>query len=95
MANEVKIEKGNIVPTRDTLVAFIKGLERELKKDPAALELFKKNPRRFLGDRGLAHDAQRELLQDAGFSKARLRSLISCTITCICTSGCCFTDLDL
>lgn len=80
---------GTIVPDIATIKQAVKEIQTATKKDPALAAALRRNPRRFLGDRGFPLDVQRELLSESGFA-SRARK-VPCVRTCICTVECCYT----
>ncbi|WEK36079.1 MAG: hypothetical protein P0Y53_01075 [Candidatus Pseudobacter hemicellulosilyticus] len=89
MAKTVKISKGTITPTRDTMATLMRSIVKELKTDPQQAKDFAKDPNKFLGDRGLALDVRRELLLEEGFKQGNLAA--NCGgYSCVSTGNCCW-----
>lgn len=87
----VRVVNGHIMPDLNTIRQVSDAILREVTTNPAAEQEFRRNPRRYLANRGLSVDLQRELLRDAG-APARQWQDIICGWTCgTGTEGCCFT----
>jgi hypothetical protein len=96
MPGQVKISKGRLVPDIATVRKLARAIGKEVRADPKVAQQLRKNPRVFLGDRGIPIDIQKELLMDAGLSKKRLAALGYNLDICITASagGCCITCWD-
>ncbi len=88
-SRQVRVVKGYIIPSRETVVAVMRSIRTQVKTDPAALAAFKKNPRAFLAGRGLPIDSQRELLQEEGVKTGGQGGKYDCKFTCVTTNCCC------
>jgi hypothetical protein len=84
----VRIVRGTLVPDAATVRKVARAIQKELKASPKLRAAFRKDPRGFLGTRGLPLDSQRELLSEAGFKFGGAGEI--CIFTCL-TSDCCVT----
>jgi hypothetical protein len=86
---ECKVQGGTIIPDVATIKRAVRQIQSSVKKDSALAKAFRKDPRRFLADRGFPADVQRELLAESG--RGPLAKKVPCKRTCICTVVCCYT----
>jgi hypothetical protein len=88
-------DRGHITADIKTVRRVTQQIVHEIQQNPSIRARLKRDPRRFLADRGLSVDWQRALLRDSGAPKSRLAA-IDCGFTCVCATdrGCCLSCWD-
>ena len=78
--------RGHLIPSAASVRNVVKAIRKEAAANPSVKRALRKDPRAFLGSRGLPVDSQRELLRDEGFKGKWYND---CTVTCVATNCCC------